>query len=256
MPGQDWKGQWAQAKKDFKKATKRKKPKTELENKAKKRTGLAKILKNCDNSYAAFQAATDKQDTDGMARHISDLSGQARQFKRRSDAYAIEIQNEMIKAGDQRILMKELDILRKQLNAISATMMAHLRMFEARFKKLRGVEALAYGLRDGLQGALKRGYLFAAKVRTQKDTKFWNTFCLKASRDIYQQIGNLGICIKKHGGVQGIPAKKPPASLEMMRTWRDGKITFEAADLDGMMKERMKFLKVCQDIDKWLNKAA
>ena len=54
MPAGKWKEQWEAAKKAFKKATGKKKPKSTIDNKASKKTGLAALLKDCDKNYNYF----------------------------------------------------------------------------------------------------------------------------------------------------------------------------------------------------------
>jgi hypothetical protein len=249
-----WKKQWDDAKKAFTKATKQKKPKSSIDDKASKKTGLSSLLGECDKDFAVFEKAAAKNDKPAMVEALMGFRRRAVDFKKIGSAYCKDIQADMVKAKTKD-LMSELDVLRKQIDAIADTMAAHSKVMEARVKGLRIADATAKNIRVSLEGACKRAALFLAQVKAKKDVKVWNTGILTASRDVFQQVGNVEMLRKKGKNVPNVPATAPPASINLMKVWRTGKPTFVAGQEAEMEKERMAFLKSVQDVAKWLQTA-
>lgn len=248
-----WKKEWEDAKKKFTKVTGKKKPKSTIDGSASKKTGLAKILGDCDKAFKAFevQAGQPSPNQKKMVDLLVTFRRGAKTFKDKGEAYWKDIQTEMTKAKDKD-LMNELDVLRKQIRAIADTMLAHDKVMESRVKNQSVAAATAKNLRTSLDGGLKRALLFMAQVKANNDVAFWNDGLMKASRDVYQQIGNVDALRRKGLNVPGIPTTAPPGSLAQMKVWRTGKPTFEEGSEAAMMTERMKFLKACQDVVAWL----
>ena len=160
----------------------------------------------------------------------------------------------MIKAGKDKALMNELDILRKKLQSVIATMASKIQGCDAALKKMKIMEKMARDMRVDLTGALKRGQLFAAKVRANPTHEVWNADIKDAARDITQQIGNVEKIRARGHDIPGIPQKNPAAIFKKMTPWASDTVRFTAeTDPAVILAERDEYLKCIQATAKWMD---
>src|ERR1700683_61147 len=120
MEAGKWAPAWEGAKKAFEAATNKKKPKATVGAKVSKKSGLSALLSECDKEYneGAKLSASGKKDKALICLKKFDEASAS--FEKLGNAYTLDIQKAMTEAKDMSI-MNELDVLRKQIQAISSS---------------------------------------------------------------------------------------------------------------------------------------
>lgn len=251
MAAGDWTADWKALKKDFTAKTGKKKPKASVTNIIGK-SNLSPTLKKCDQAYLT---ATDiKLSAKKQEAGLKDLRSNAVKFKKLADSYIKDVQKAMVDAGKDKALMSELDVLRKKLDAIQATMNSKISGIDANLKQMNVWEKMARDMRVDLTAALKRGLLFAAKVKASPTHEVWNADIKNAARDITQQIGNVEKIRAKGHQIEGIPQKNATALFKAMTPWASDVVRFKAdTPPQEILAERAKYLKCVQAVAKWMN---
>lgn len=252
IKGGEWQKHWDNAKKDFTKATKKKKPKSTIDEKASKKTGLSGLAKDIDKAYAiAISDEVKKKDKKKAVEALITMRRAIDEFRKIGDSYVKDIQTEMTKAKDKD-LMNELDVLRKEVEALRDSMISMSKFAESGLKGDGAMDGMAKNIRVAIESNAKQALLFLAQVKAKNDTKVWNAGIQDASRNLYQQVGNVGLLLKKGAKLPNIPDAAPPNEVEWMKDWRNGQLKFEPGQEDLMMAERDKFLKSVQSVVDWL----
>ncbi|MBL4808187.1 MAG: hypothetical protein JKY31_13020 [Rhodobacteraceae bacterium] len=250
MAAGNWTAEWKILKKNFEAKTGKKKPKASVTNII-GQSNLSPTLKKCDDAYNKCESA---KSTKKKISALKDLISNAAKFAKLSDSYCLDVKKAIVSAGKDMVLMNELDILRKKLQSVKATMASKIRSQDAAIKKLNIWEKMARDMRIDLTGALKRGALFAAKVKSSPTHDVWNSGIQTAARDITQQIGNVEKIRAKDYDIPGIPQKNAGAIFRKMTPWASGDVIFQKDTLPAtILSERMDYLKTIQATAKWMD---
>jgi hypothetical protein len=244
MPG-DWGTEWKAAKNQFEAKTGQKKPSEKSIVGIRKGSGLEDALKACDGAWTAIEVANS---TAAKLAAIKKFEADIKVFDTKMATYE-KVLAAAIVGADAKLLKPELDILEKQLAAISHTMKAQLKAATVAAEGAKTLDFTAKTLMTSVTGAVARAKLFAAKVTSRKDPKIFNDGVVKATRDITQNIGNVEKLRQK--GYK-FPDGDPTNLFKVLTPWAQGdRMLKPTADQALVKREIGAYLQAIAGVEKW-----
>jgi hypothetical protein len=242
----NWENEWKQAKTAFESKTGQKKPSQKTVLGIRKGSGLEDALKTCDADFAAI--GNEKKDMKKKAALIQKFENDIKTFDSKEHAYE-KVLIAAIDKADEKLVKPELDILIKQLHALSATMKSHLKGATVALEEVSATEYTAKTLMTSVTGAVARAKLFAAKAGSAKDPKVFNTGIATAARDITQNIGNVEK-LRTKGYV--FPHGDPTNLFKVMTPWAQGNRKLPDNAAETLIKREIgAFLQAVAGVEKW-----
>ena len=210
-----------------------------------KSSGLEDALKTCDADWAAIDSA---KSPEAKLTAIKKLETDIKTFDTKVTAYE-KVLTAAIQKADEKLVKPELDILEKQLAALSATMKSHLKGAQVAADGAKALEYTAKTVVTSVTGAVARAKLFAAKVTSSKDPKVFNTGIATAARDITQNIGNVE---KLRAKGYKFPDGDPTNLFKVMTPWAQGQRLLQPTANEALLKREMgAFLQAVAGVEKW-----
>jgi hypothetical protein len=203
-------------------------------------------LKSID---ATFLAIKKEKDPKKKGQLIDKFAAEIKSFDAKVAAY-VRVLVAAIETADKVKVKPELDILEKQLHALSAVLKAFLKGEEAALLGLKGRESLARNMMTNLAGGVAKAKLFIAKVKAAKSAQVFNDGIQTATRDITQSMANVE---KLKGMHYEFPKGDPTKLLLVMGPWAQDKRKLpKTADATLVLREIGAFAQMITAVERWL----
>jgi len=241
-----WAEDWNQAKRNFEARTGAKKPSAKTMLGFKKQSGLEGGLKSIDATFMAIKKETDVKKKGQL---VDKFAAEIKSFDAKVAAY-VKVLVAVIETADKAKVKPELDVLEKQLHALSAILKSFLKGEEAALLGLKGRESLARNMMTNLAGGVAKAKLFIAKVKATKSAQVFNDGIKSAARDITQSMGNVE---KLKGMHYEFPKGNPTKLLLVMEPWAQEKRKLPiTADATLVLREIGAFAQMITAVERWL----
>ncbi|MBV8651356.1 MAG: hypothetical protein JO255_07800 [Alphaproteobacteria bacterium] len=192
--------EWQAAKTEFEKITGVKKPKESkgVFNAFGAHTGLSGSLKKCEAAYQAAFEVSDLKPKEG-AKAVKDFASAAAAYHSAKTSYMTVLEKALAEEFKNRpnpqtksVYERGLKFLKKELDAIEATMAAEIKAltqkFDAGSKDLSIKQKQLANWEQNINGAIKRAIAGAAKVKANPTPAAYNALFPTAARDITMQL--------------------------------------------------------------------